>query len=332
MKKEMIEKIVKTSGVIEGELVLIQFWGEDTDINIMHQFAEAVTALGASPLELQQSRVHNLAMFSQAGINSFQDKYFSILEQVDAVLDVFSYQPVILGEKLPDEQMNLYRAYVGRLFQTLMTKKRFTQIRIPTKENAMESNLDAEEFITRMELAYDINYEQLKRVCEEKQKELEQTEEIVITTGDNNKLKLSVRNRKWFIDCGDGDWPCGEVYVAPVEQETEGNVYYEKLYLEEVGCFEKVTLTVEQGVVTDADQSEVHEFFRKLSKEEKTICELGFGCNENITELCGYTVLDEKMNHTFHIAIGNNTMFGGTNEANLHIDMVNCGEYDVSYH
>ena len=35
--------------------------------------------------------------------------------------------------------------------------------------------------------------------------------------------------------------------------------------------------------------------------------------NPNVTELCGYTPLDEKMYGTFHIAVGANNMFGGTN-------------------
>lgn len=33
-------------------------------------------------------------------------------------------------------------------------------------------------------------------------------------------------------------------------------------------------------------------------------CELGFGMNPNVTDLCGYTILDEKMCDTFHIAVG----------------------------
>ena len=52
--------------------------------------------------------------------------------------------------------------------------------------------------------------------------------------------------------------------------------------------------------------------------------------NPNVTDLCGYTVLDEKMAGTFHIAIGANTMFGGTNEASDHIDMVGYGKVEIS--
>ena len=53
------------------------------------------------------------------------------------------------------------------------------------------------------------------------------------------------------------------------------------------------------------------------------------GMNPNVTDLCGYTVLDEKMAGTFHIAVGANNMFGGENKASDHIDFVGCGKIEV---
>lgn len=51
--------------------------------------------------------------------------------------------------------------------------------------------------------------------------------------------------------------------------------------------------------------------------------------NPNVTDLCGYTLLDEKMAGTFHIAVGANTMFGSENRATDHGDFVGCGEVEV---
>ena len=69
-------------------------------------------------------------------------------------------------------------------------------------------------------------------------------------------------------------------------------------------------------------------FFEKQPRENSVVCELGFGMNPGVTELCGYTALDEKMCGTFHIAVGENDMFGGTNAASDHIDFVGCGTID----
>ncbi|SHJ45205.1 Leucyl aminopeptidase (aminopeptidase T) [Anaerocolumna jejuensis DSM 15929] len=329
MDSELIKKIVKSSGVREGELILVQLWGEDSDITIMHDFAVAVAELGASPLELQQSRSHNRNIFSAAKEACFPERYYSIFEKVDAVLDVFTYQPVVLNYEISKEQMNYYRNYMRKLFETLMKKKRFTQIRIPTAENARESDLDIEDYIKRMTKAYDIDYIKLSEICEKKIAELKAAREILLHTGDNCSLKLVMGDRNWIADCGDGDWPCGEVYIAPIEEKTAGKVFYNKLFIENTGVFEKVILTVEEGIVISSNQEKVNDFIKNCAKESLTVCELGFGCNENITGLCGYAVLDEKMADSFHIAIGDNRMFGGKNKADLHMDFVGIAEIEI---
>jgi leucyl aminopeptidase (aminopeptidase T) len=329
MDIKLIRRLVKASGVKEGELVLVHYWGEEANIEVMHNFAIAIVEIGASPITLQQSRENNSKLFSVSKESSFGDKYFSLFEKVDAVLDVFTYQPVVLNQKLLEEQMKIYQNYMRRLFQILMRASRFTQIRIPTIENAQESNLDPEDYMERMTKAYDIDYVSLQKSCEKRLEELKDAKQIVLHTGENCSLKLTITDREWIADCGDGDLPCGEVYIAPIEEESNGTVFYQKLFLEDVGEFDQVTLTVEQGVVTNSNNESVNEFIQSLPKESRVVCELGFGMNENVTSLCGYTLLDEKMCDTFHIAIGNNTMFGGTNNAEMHMDLVGNARVEV---
>lgn len=56
---------------------------------------------------------------------------------------------------------------------------------------------------------------------------------------------------------------------------------------------------------------------------------LGYELEDAQMELCGYTLLDEKMARTFHIAVGANTMFGGENRATDHGDFVGRGEVEL---
>ena len=81
-----------------------------------------------------------------------------MFSKFDAVLDVFAYRPVILGAEMDEDKFELYRNYMAQLFSKLMNCKRFTQIRIPTAANAEESGLSPQEYIRRMESAYDIDY------------------------------------------------------------------------------------------------------------------------------------------------------------------------------
>lgn len=326
MNRQIVDKIVKASGIQPEEVVLLHFWGESKQEEVLGKFFEAVVSIGASPLELRQSRSRNQKIFAAATEESFGEKYFSMFDKVDTVLDIFVYQPVVFGAKLEEEQMMCYKKYMGNLFSVFGKAKRFLQIRIPTEENALESGLEPTEYIKRMERAYDIDYEVLKEKCLKKKSELEQASGVILVTRKENELHINYAGRKWEIDAGDGDLPCGEIYVAPIEELTEGEVYFEKLYVEDLGVYDKVQLSIKKGVVERSSCQELNKFLKELDITDRTVCELGFGMNEHVTELCGYTVLDEKMCDTFHIAIGDNTMFGGKNQAQLHMDFVGKAE------
>ncbi|GFP23042.1 hypothetical protein HKBW3S09_00509, partial [Candidatus Hakubella thermalkaliphila] len=50
--------------------------------------------------------------------------------------------------------------------------------------------------------------------------------------------------------------------------------------------------------------------------------ELGIGLNPMITQMVGYTLTDEKIIGTVHLAIGNNKTMGGQNDSDLHWDIL----------
>ena len=326
MRQTLIEKIVKATGVQESETILIHFWGEDADIGVMHDFASAVAMLGASPIELQQSRSVNYNRFSSLEKQPFHESYFEHYNNVDGVIDVFNYQPIILDGALDALQMGFYRTYMAGLFHTLMKAKRFSQIRMPSEGNAKESDLPMEEFRNRMLAAYDIDYDEIRENGQRRVAELSSSSSITMVTKREYHLTFAIDGRVWHVDAGDGDMPCGEVYIAPLEEYTNGEVYFEKLFAQEFGVFQKVVLSVKNGIITESNNQELNEQLAKLETSDKTVCELGFGINPNIESLCGYSVLDEKAFGTFHIAIGNNSMFGGRNESQIHIDFVGTGE------
>ena len=71
---------------------------------------------------------------------------------------------------------------------------------------------------------------------------------VVIHTGGTCDLHLDLTGRAWRIDAGEGDLPCGEIYIAPVETKTNGSVFFETFYLDDVK-YTNVTLQIENGEV-----------------------------------------------------------------------------------
>jgi leucyl aminopeptidase (aminopeptidase T) len=210
-----------------------------------------------------------------------------------------------------------------------MGAKRFSQIHIPTKSNADELGLEPSEYIYRMECAYDIDYEKMLNICNQAIKRVEPYEKIVLCSGEDCKLFFDLSKRKWLVDAGEGDLPCGEIYIAPNEDKTKGTVFFEQLFVENVGKYFEIKLYVEDGKVVGSNNEEITSYIQSLPIENTVVCELGFGMNPNVFNLCGYTVLDEKMANSFHIAIGANRMFGGNNVASVHLDFVGTGNFKI---
>jgi leucyl aminopeptidase (aminopeptidase T) len=141
---------------------------------------------------------------------------------------------------------------------------------------------------------------------------------------------LSKEGRKALSDTGIltkkgafGNLPAGEVFVAPLEGTAEGKLVLEWAPTHEL--IEPITLTIEKGeVVTIAGSEPFADYLRsKLAEKEgnRNIAELGIGTNprakrpDNILE-------SEKILGTIHIALGDNSSFGGKVKTPFHQDFV----------
>jgi aminopeptidase len=327
--QDIINNMVEAMDIKKDELILLHFWGEDNEREMLHMFEYAVVRIGAMPISLHQSRSNNAELFHYMENDHISEKYYSIFDKVDTVIDICMYVPVIPGENMTKVGMVKYKDYMRQLFKVLSSKSKFVQIRIPTTINAEESNLETEDFINRMEDAYNIDYKNLKTVCLSEINKLKEKNQLVLTTGADCRLSFDTRGRQWHMDAGDGDFPCGEVYIAPNEELTNGTIFFKKFYWEEE-AYDDVILTIEKGMIVNSNYTEINVILDELPDGGRVVGELGIGMNYNVTELCGYSALDEKMKGTVHIGIGMNQMFGGNNSAPLHMDFVCEGNWTLS--
>lgn len=333
MKRDTYCSIIKASGIEKGDLVLIQYWMEDKiSVDVGYLQAE-IAAVGATPILILQNLTINQLVNENITETTYGDKYFKLFEEADVVIDLMERPIGIISTPLEPEKMALLGAYMQKLFQICSSKKKMLQLRVPTATMARAEEMDFEEFSNRMEAAMHIDYVLLNEECTKLKKEVENYNEVKIITGNgNHQLELSFEGREWDMDAGDGDFPCGEICIAPVECKTNGTVYFETIHLPDAKLrgkkqkFEEVILTIENGVITNTNQDKLTELFLEYGKENSTVCELGIGMNPNVTSTCGCALLDEKMLGTFHLGIGDNVMFGGKNEADDHNDLIGKGE------
>lgn len=204
-------------------------------------------------------------------------------------------------------------------FRTLLTRIcrcRFASM--PLFDTAMLSGAMAVDWNTMAE--------RTKRIA----RKVNMCEQIHIDTPNGTSITLSKKGRKAEVDTGMitkpgafSNLPAGEVYLAPLEGTAEGRLVLQWAPTRRLR--EPITLSVRKGRVTRVGGKEEYvKYLRgkiRQQRENANIAELGIGTNDrarrpdNILE-------SEKIMGTIHIALGDNSTFGGTVSTPFHQDFV----------
>jgi aminopeptidase len=178
----------------------------------------------------------------------------------------------------------------------------------------------------------DVDFEKLYRFNERLLKRLKGAKRIKII-GDRTNLQFSVRGRKFISECGIVEkeimgymnLPAGELFVAPVENSANGEIYFDLPCMYHYGKqVEGVWFKFRRGKVVeykiDKGQRNFEDVIKHASGAKTTIAELGIGTNPKARPTGGMIIVDEKIKGTIHLAIGQNKLYGGKNEATIHWD------------
>lgn len=323
MEKNLVCKLVKAMELQKGEVVLLNFWGEDTEIQDLYDFVGAVAAEGAMPMTLLHTNQYERELVENMN-GEVPEKWMEQFAIVDTVIDIIEKPAGLPPADLSKEKYPVFGAYLQKLFGVFSKKKKMIQVTMPSDTNAKCVGMEPEAYKERIMKALDIDYAKMKTDCQAKIDSFIGNVRTV-RTGKDCVLTLDTTGREWIADAGDGALPCGEVYIAPVEEKSNGKVYFETLSVEEVGVFHDVTVTIENGHLISSTNEEFNAFLKELPENGDVVAELGIGMNPNVTGVLGDSVLDENVIGTFHIAIGMNHLFGGKNVCPIHYDFVATG-------
>lgn len=184
--------------------------------------------------------------------------------------------------------------------------------------------------ITMLEGSMNVDWKMLSRKTKSIAKAVNSAETIEIKTPNGTHITMSKKGRKALSDNGIltkpgsfGNLPAGEVFLAPVEGSAEGKLVLEWAPTRELKS--PITLIIEEGIAREiiGDEPYADYLREKLNErnENRNIAELGIGTNDkakrpdNILE-------SEKILGTIHIALGDNSSFGGKVKTPFHQDFV----------
>ncbi len=158
-------------------------------------------------------------------------------------------------------------------------------------------------------------------------KKLTKAKEIRIVTDLGTDIILNVEGCDWHEDHGichkagsSTNLPAGEVFVAPKNAQ---GIFVVDGSMGGLGMLESpLTITVENGKAVDFTgprADELRYMLDKVGPLARNLAELGIGTNQ-AAHLIGNILEDEKVAGTVHIALGDNSTFGGDVIAGIHLD------------
>ncbi len=150
--------------------------------------------------------------------------------------------------------------------------------------------------------------------------------ERVRVTAPGTELELSIAGRP-FINCdGRLNMPDGEIFTGPVEDSMEGTVNFTYPTIYNGREVSGVRLRFEKGKVIDASADKNEAFLLDtLDTDEgsRFVGEFAIGTNAGITRFTREILFDEKINGSFHMALGAGYPESGSkNRSAIHWDMI----------
>ncbi len=161
---------------------------------------------------------------------------------------------------------------------------------------------------------------------------LDSVKEVRITTDLGTDIVFEVEGCDWRVDHGichepgsSSNLPAGEVFVAP----NSGNgVFVVDGSMGGLGILNSpLTIKIEDGQATDIKGESSGKFIEMIDSvgpAGRNLAELGIGINPE-AHLIGNVLEDEKGAGTVHVALGDNSTFGGNVVAGIHLDGIITG-------
>ena len=175
-----------------------------------------------------------------------------------------------------------------------------------------------------------VDWQALAARTERLAKAVNQAVAVEVTTPNGTRLRIGKEGRMAKGDTGIltapgsfGNLPAGEVYLAPLEGTSEGTMVIE--YGPSRKLAAPLTLQVRGGEVVEIGGEEPHRAWLEQkfneSRLNRNIAELGIGTNDRASR--PDNILEaEKILGTIHVALGDNSGFGGRVSTPFHEDYV----------
>jgi leucyl aminopeptidase (aminopeptidase T) len=318
----------------------VTFLAGEHNLDLAYAFAAECCVQGIEALVVTEPDFVLDATLRNAPLSSFQRKpklLPGIVELSDWVIEmtgsrhdraIFS-DPELKERLVQIQQVSVWSS--DHLLQLCLdTSTHLVAFLDPNLQQAQALGLSFDETKEKFLRSLDIDYGALTELGERLIDKLKGAEEIHLTSPRGTDLYLSAARRPWVNDDGrlaqpEGvtpyvhNLPVGEVFVAPVETSAKGVLVPEDF---PGSRLKGVAIEFRGSMSAQISAREGMEFIlprlQQATGNPYCIAEFAIGTNP-----CGDPFLaTEKAFGTAHVAIGQNTWLGGSNECSIHWDFL----------
>ncbi|MDP7116494.1 MAG: aminopeptidase [Candidatus Woesearchaeota archaeon] len=222
-------------------------------------------------------------------------------------------------------KLSLRRKVTRPITDAFLKKNNWVIFQFPTNAMAQDADMSLEEFEDFVYGCCNVDWKAMEEKQTKLKKLMDDAETVQILAKDTD-LKFSIKGRTSIKCCGTRNMPDGEVFMAPVEDTTEGHISYTYPTIMGGREIDGIKLWFEKGKVIKATATKNENFLQKMLDTDagaRYIGEFGVGTNYNITKFVKQILFDEKIGGTIHLALGMAYKEGGgKNNSALHWDMI----------
>ncbi|MED3541939.1 aminopeptidase [Bacillus toyonensis] len=310
-----------------GDQVLIQSVTEIDPIVVLEIIKAVEKAGGYAHVSMRDVSVTRQLILSgsEEQFKLFADWECYRLSKMQVYINLRSPRNAYELADVPAGKMKLYQKVFGKAHSEAVYKTRWVTTRIPNAASAQEANMSTEAY---EKFYYDIctlDYNKMSKEMDPLKKLMEKTKRVKIT-GNGTVLNFSIEGIGVLKGDGTDNIPDGEIYTAPVKNSVNGIVAFNTVSVQQGYAFQNIKLHIKDGKIIEAYANDTERINRILDTDEgaRYIGEFALAFNPYILHPINNTLFDEKINGSYHLAIGDSLQGADNgNQSAIHWDLVN---------
>lgn len=343
MADQRLNKLAKllidySAEVKEGDIVYV--CADEVATPWVIEVVKEATKKGAHveyTLESDEIKEIQLKYGSEKQLKSGNMIYESILSKADVWLTAWGNRNTRMLSRIDSDKLKIHQqgASIWRKIYSDRTgdgSLRWCGTQYPTYADAQEASMSMSEYEDFVYGAGLLDSEdpvsEWKRISKEQErwvKYLDSKSNLHIVS-EGTDIMVGIKGRKWINCDGKQNFPDGEVFTSPLENNINGYITFSFPGIFAGRQIEGIKLEVKEGKVINATAKKGEELLKSLLETDEGSSffgEVAIGTNYGIKDFTSNMLFDEKIGGTVHMAIGDSMPeAGGKNKSSLHWDML----------